>query len=290
MADKLLFSKIRKELGLSESKIFSFGAAPMKASTINFFRSLNIPLHNVYGMSETTAPQFVNIGDSDIDLFTVGRVLKGTEGVIYNPDSNGEGEIIFRGRNRFMGYSKNEKATLETIDENGFCHSGDQGIINKRGELLITGRIKELIVTAGGENVAPYPIEVMIKDICKIVSNVVVIGDHRKYLSALITLKCDPNGNILPEAQSFFNEINKNLKNVDDCLKDKSVMENISKSIEEVNSKAVSRAQQIRKWIVLMNDFSIDTGEFTPTMKLKRKFVSQKYSKEIESMYADPKF
>jgi long-chain-fatty-acid--CoA ligase ACSBG len=286
----LLFSKIRKELGLSESRFFFFGAAPMKASTIHFFKSLNIPLHNVYGMSETTAPQFANIGETDVDLLSVGKVLKGTEGIIYNPDSNGEGEIIFRGRNRFMGYSKNEKATLETIDENGFCHSGDQGIINKKGELIITGRIKELIVTAGGENVAPYPIEVMLKDLCKIISNAVVIGDHRKYLSALITLKIDPKGQILPEAQPFFNEINKNLRTIEECIKEPKVTQFIQKCIDEVNSKAVSRAQQIRKWTLLSNEFSIDSGEFTPTMKLKRKFVSQKYVKEIEIMYADPKF
>ena len=188
MADRLLFSKIRKELGFSETKSFSFGAAPMKASTIDFFKSLNMALFNGYGMSETTAPQFTNYGDKEVDLLTAGHKLSGTDAIIFNPDVNGEGEIIFRGRNRFMGYLKNEQATLETIDEYGYCHSGDLGIINKKGDLVITGRIKELIVTAGGENVAPYPIEVLIKDTCKFISNAVVIGDHKKYLSVLLTL------------------------------------------------------------------------------------------------------
>lgn len=290
MANRLLFSKIRKELGLSECRLFSFGAAPMKASTIDFFKSLNIVLHNGYGMSETTAPTFANQGDGYLDLYTAGKQLNGCDSLIYKPDSNGEGEIIFRGRNRFMGYMKNEQATMETIDEFGYCHSGDQGIIRKNGDLVITGRIKELIVTAGGENVAPYPMEIMVKDVCKIVSNAVIIGDQRKYLSLLITLKVDPSGKILQDAETYFAEINKNLKTIDDILKDPKVMEHIKVCIDQVNSKAVSRAQLIRKWTVLRNDFSIDSGEFTPTMKLKRKVVSQKYANEIEAMYADPKF
>jgi len=289
MADRLLFQKIRKELGFTETRAFSFGAAPMKASTIDFFKSLNIPLINNYGMSETTAPQFVNMGEN-IDIYTCGRSLGGTEGIIYNPDSNEEGEIIFRGRNRFMGYSKNEKATLETIDENGFCHSGDQGIIDKLGRLKITGRIKELIVTAGGENVAPYPIEIAIKDKCKIISNAVIIGDGKKYLTVILTLKCEPNGQLLGEALAYLVEISKNVKTVDDCLKDKKVMDYIQRSIDAVNKNSVSRAQEVRKWTLIMNDFSVDGGEFTPTMKLKRKTVNQKYSKEIDAMYADPKF
>ena len=290
MADRLLFSKIRKELGFSESKVFSFGAAPMKASTIDFFKSLNIPLINMYGMSETTAPQFVNFGNRDIDLLSCGVPLNGTEGIIFNPDTSGEGEIIFRGRNRFMGYSKNEKATLEAIDENGYCHSGDQGMINKKGKLIITGRIKELIVTAGGENVAPIPIEEVLKDKCKIIANVVLIGDQRRYLSALITIKSDLNGVLTPEALTYLVDIAKNVKTVEDCMKEKKITEFIQATIEHANKIAVSRAQQIRKWIILKNDFTIDSGEFTPTMKLKRKFVGQKYAAEIDSMYSDPKF
>ena len=290
MADRLLFKKIRKELGWSESKSFMFGAAPMKASTIDFFKSINIPLINVFGMSETTGPQFTNFGNKNIDLLTCGRTLGGTEGIIFNPDSNGEGEIIFRGRNRFMGYSKNEKATLETIDENGYCHSGDQGIIDKKGQLRITGRIKELIVTAGGENVAPYPIEIAIKDLCKIISNAVVIGDNMRYLTVLITLKSEPSGLLTEEALLYLTEIAKNLKTVEECSKDKRIIQFIQSCIDKVNSKSVSRAQQVRKWTLLLKDFSIDNGEYTPTLKLKRKFVSQKYSKEIEVMYSDPKF
>ena len=290
MADRLLFAKIRKELGFSESKAFSFGAAPMKASTIDFFKSLNIPLVNMYGMSETTAPQFTNFGDRDIDLTSCGIQLAGTEGIIFNPDPNGEGEIIFRGRNRFMGYMKNDKATIETIDDNGYCHSGDQGIINKKGQLLITGRIKELIVTAGGENVPPIPIEEVMKDKCKIISNIVLIGDQKKYLSALITIKSDLKGVLTAEALAYLVDIAKNVKTVEDCIKEKKIADYIQQCVEHTNKKAASRAQHIRKWIVLKSDFSIDTGEFTPTLKLKRKFVSQKYAAEIDSMYSDPKF
>jgi len=110
---------------------------------------------------------------------------------IMNPDSKGEGEICMRGRHIMMGYLKNDKATRETLDPEGYLHSGDLGVITDKGFLKITGRIKELIITAGGENVAPVPIEDNFKDAAPYVSNVMVIGDDKKFLSALVTFKVD---------------------------------------------------------------------------------------------------
>jgi long-chain-fatty-acid--CoA ligase ACSBG len=286
----LVFNKIKKALGLENSKIFAFGAAPLKKQTLEFFKSIGFVLHNIYGMSESTGPQFSNLEGHPVELNTVGVCVPGTSFKISNPDHDGVGEICFRGRNRFMGYYKNETATLETIDKEGFLHSGDQGYINKNGNLLITGRIKELIITAGGENVAPLPIEEALKETCKILSTIVVLGDDKKYLAALLTLKTDLNGNLTNEVLDFIKEIGSEAATIIEAINDDKIKFVIQKSIDEVNIKAISRAQLIRKWTILPNEFSIDGGELTPTLKIKRKFVSQKYAKIINTMYSDPKF
>jgi long-chain-fatty-acid--CoA ligase ACSBG len=286
----LMFNKVKKAMGLQDVKVFAFGAAPLKKQTLDFFKSLGISLHNLYGMSESTGPQFMNYIGKPVDLNTAGPTVPGTESKIFNPDKDGVGEICFRGRNRFMGYYKNEVATLETIDSEGFLHSGDQGYINKDGNLIITGRLKELIVTAGGENVAPLPIEDHLKEICKIISNVVVLGDDRKYLAALITLKTDSQGNLTKEVLDYLKEIGSEATTILEAINCDKIKFFIQKCIDEVNKKAVSRAQLIRKWTILPNEFSIESGELTPTIKIKRKFISQKYSKVIEKMYHDPKF
>ena len=276
-------------MGLQDVKFFTFGAAPLKKSTLSFFKSLTIPIFNTYGMSESTGPQFMNIGERNVDLKSAGTPLSGTEGKIFNQDKDGVGEICFRGRNRFMGYYKNEEATLETIDEEGYLHSGDQGYINKQGNLFITGRFKEILKTAGGEMVAPLPIEEHIHTSSPIFNIIVVIGDDRKYLSALLTLKTDPNGNLAPEVLSVFKEINPDLKTIIEAMNDPKVKTFIQSLIDGVNKKAVSRAQLIRRWTILPHEFTVDSGEITPTLKLKRKFIAQKYAKEIENMYMEGK-
>lgn len=288
IANFLMFRKLKRALGLDQCEYFAFGAAPLKRSTYRFFKSLSILLINFYGLSETSGPQFTNFSQKNME--TVGVTLPGTETKIRNKDKDGVGEICFRGRNRFMGYWKNEEATLEAIDNKGYLHSGDQGYLDEEGLLIITGRIKEIIVTAGGENVAPIPIEDAFKEKCKLCSNIIVLGDFRKYLSALITLKTDHEGVFLPEVKSVLQSISSESSNIIEALHDMNIKKYIEESLTEVNKQAISRAQLIRKYKILTHDFSIDTGEFTPTMKLKRKYVNQKYAKEIEQMYADPKF
>jgi long-chain-fatty-acid--CoA ligase ACSBG len=290
LANAIVYKKIKKALGLENSTLFAFGAAPLKKQTLEFFKSIGIPLHNIYGMSESTGPQFSNLDGNPIELNSVGVCIPGTGAKIQNPDHDGVGEICFRGRNRFMGYYKNEVATLETIDSDGFLHSGDQGYINKNGNLLITGRIKELIVTAGGENVAPLPIEEALKETCKVLSTIVVLGDDKKYLAALLTLKTDANGNLTKEVLDLIKEMGSEVTNTIEAINCDKIKFYVQKCIDEVNKKAVSRAQLVRKWTILPNEFSIDGGELTPTLKIKRKFVSQKYSKIIDTMYSDPKF
>lgn len=176
-----------------------------------FFMSLGLPLINMYGLSETSgAATYMEL--PDISLEHTGRPLPGTQIKIFNPDEQGVGEICVRGRNVFMGYLNNPEATFEVMDSEGYFHTGDIGQIDPKGFLEITGRQKEIIVTAGGENVSPIPIEVALKEVCPLISHALVIGDERKYLTCLLTIKCrmehqsrggKPTDDLAPEVQSF---------------------------------------------------------------------------------------
>ena len=286
----LFHSKIREALGFSKTKLFFFGAAPMKKSTIDFFRSLNIPIFNNYGLSETSGPLFINIAVKNVDLYSAGIALPGTMVKIKDPDDGGNGEIICRGRNRFMGYLNDEISTNSVIDEEGYLHTGDVGYINKKGFLIISGRAKELIVTSGGENIAPLPIENMIRDNSQIISNVIVIGDNRNYLSCLITLKSDNLGKLNKECLEFIKSIGSDAKSSIEAMNDDKVKLHIQGVIDRINLKAISKVQRIKKWIIIPLDFSLASGEMTPTMKLKKQFIINKFGKEIESMYSVPKY
>jgi long-chain-fatty-acid--CoA ligase ACSBG len=196
-----------------------------------------------------------------------------------------------------MGYLKNEPATREVFDKEGYLHSGDLGKYDDKGFLFITGRIKELIITAGGENVAPVIIEDIFKENCPPCSNIMVIGENQKYLAALITFKVDidpikgiPSKNLTPEAKNFFkSHLNVNLKTSDEAVTNDKVQKFISECIDKTNSKAVSRAANIRKWKLLSEDFSISGGELTPTLKLKRKVTEKKYQAFVDEMYQEAK-
>lgn len=196
----------------------------MKQSTIDYFCSLDIPLFNIYGMSETTGGTTKHSMDN-ARMDTCGYATPGTQMKIDNPDKDGEGEICMRGRNTMMGYLKNEKATIETIDSQGFVRSGDKGRIEKDGHLKITGRIKELIITAGGENVAPVPIEDNFKQLFPPCSNIMVVGEAQRFLACLITFKVDvdlvtfmPSKNLTLEAQNYFKkELGLDLKTSDEA-------------------------------------------------------------------------
>ena len=161
LANRLVFSKVKHTLGLDQCALFFFGAAPLSSDIRQYFLSLNIPLINVYGMSESSGPQTItnprNFDHFDAQyLKSCGSAIHGVEMKIDGPQ---EGEICYRGRHVFLGYLKNEQATADTIDAEGYLHSGDVGTLDAKGNLSITGRIKELIITAGGENVAPVLIE-----------------------------------------------------------------------------------------------------------------------------------
>ena len=158
IANSLILSKIKQALGLDQTHSFFYGAAPLKRTSVEYFASLDITLYNIYGMSETTGGTTMHTPDN-FRLDSAGFAAPGTDLKIDNPDEKGEGEICMRGRNTMMGYLKNEEATRSTIDQHGFIRSGDRGKLDSKGHLFITGRIKEIIIGAGGENIAPVPVE-----------------------------------------------------------------------------------------------------------------------------------
>lgn len=189
LAENLVFNTVKTAIGFDRCKIMATAAAPISKETLDYFNSISLPLMEIYGMSECTGPQTCSIPSKYATGFA-GWAIPGSEMKIDQPDDQGNGEICFRGRHIMMGYLKNEQATAETIDVDGWLHSGDIGVIDKKGFLKITGRLKELIITAGGENVPPVLIENEIKnEIGEVVSNIIVIGDRRKFLSCLVSLK-----------------------------------------------------------------------------------------------------
>ena len=183
LAHFLVLGKIKKALGLDMAKIYVVGAAPIKASTFEYFASLDMPIINIFGMSESTGPTTYSRAGK-FKKNTIGYAFRQTDLKIdvkgkTKAGNDEEGEVCFRGRNNFIGYLNNDKATKETLDQDGYIHSGDLGVMDSDGFVRITGRIKELIITAGGENVAPVLIEDSLKNLCPIISNVMIVGDAK---------------------------------------------------------------------------------------------------------------
>lgn len=205
-----------------------------------------------------------------------------------------EGEICTSGRHRFIGYFKDDEATRKTIDQNGLVHSGDLGHLDNEGFLYITGRIKELIVTSGGENIPFLMIEEALKQACPILSNVVIIGDQRRFIAGLFTLKCcvvdlTPTNRLTDNVINELKQVGVSASTVEEVLNEAKVRKYVQMAVDEVNKKCTSNAQTIRKWKILPSDFSIAGGELTPTLKLKRKVIEAKYARELEEFYNEPK-
>ncbi|KAJ7421600.1 Long-chain-fatty-acid--CoA ligase ACSBG2 [Willisornis vidua] len=291
---KRMNGKVRKALGLDRCTKCYTGAAPITRETLEFFLSLNIPVLELYGMSESSGPHTVSVPHS-FRLSSCGKELTGCRTLIHKPDRDGIGEICFSGRHIFMGYLNMEDKTKEAIDEDGWLHSGDLGRHDKDGFLFITGRIKELIITAGGENVPPVPIEDAVKSAVPIISNAMLVGDKAKFLAMLLTLKCnvdaetgEPEDDLTPEALEYCQKLGSKATKVSEVIssKDKDIYAAIQKGITAVNEGATSNAQKVQKWILLEKDFSIFGGELGPTMKLRRQVVAQKYKAQIAELYA----
>jgi long-chain-fatty-acid--CoA ligase ACSBG len=298
LASHLVFGKVRAALGLDRARICVTSAAPIARETINYFLSLDIPLLEIYGMSECTGPETINIPERFL-IGSVGRSLPGTELRLDNPDAEGNGEICWRGRHVFMGYMKNDQATAEAIDDQGWLHSGDVGKLDANGFLFITGRIKELIITAGGENIPPVLIEDELKkELGAVISNVMVVGDRRKFLSCLFTIRAVPVANPVEGQYPITDEIEAGALKVMEGLGSQArtvgeaaacpkLKEWIEGGVARANKRATSNAQLIRKFAVLSQDFAIENDCLTPTMKLKRRVVAQKYASLIDQIYAE---
>jgi long-subunit acyl-CoA synthetase (AMP-forming) len=272
LAGKLVFSKVREKLGLDRCKISFSCAAPISMDTLEFFLSLGIPITEIYGMSECTGPGTVSLPEPfKFETGWVGPPVIGTEIKIAD-----DGEVLMRGRHVFKGYFKNETATKETIDPDGWLHSGDVGKIDDRGFLKITDRKKELIITAGGENISPQILEGKLKAI-PVISQAVVIGDRRKFMTALFTL--DPE-----KVESAAAEAGSPAKMSAEAATCKKFNAYIQAKVEDVN-RTLARVQAIKQFVILPKELSVEGEELTPTMKLKRRTVNEKYAKEIESMY-----
>ncbi|XP_037021048.2 long-chain-fatty-acid--CoA ligase ACSBG2 [Artibeus jamaicensis] len=293
MAKALVFSKVRNTLGFDHCHSFISGAAPLSPETSEFFLSLDIPIGEMYGMSESTGPHTVSIGDN-YRLLSCGKILSGCKSMLCQQTNDGIGEVCIWGRHVFMGYLGRQDETMEVIDEEGWLHTGDLGRMDKQGFLYITGRIKEILITAGGENVPPVPIENMVKEKIPIISNALLVGDKAKFLSMLLTLKCEmdetsgePLDKLTLEAIDFCRHLGSQASTVSEIVKlqDPLVYEAIQKGIEAVNQRATSNAQKIQKWTLLEKDFTMQSGELGPTRKLRRHFIIQKYKKQVESFY-----
>lgn len=271
IARKLVFQKLRAALGLGRARFLISGAAPIAREVLEFFFSLDMPVQEVYGQSEDTGPTSFNTPDAT-RIGSVGKPIPDVEVRLAD-----DGEILVKGGNVFMGYLKAEEATNEVLSD-GWLHSGDVGRFDHDGFLYITDRKKDLLITAGGKNVGPQNIENLMKTI-SYVSQACVVGDRRKYLAALITL--DPT-----EIEPWAKKHGLRFEGIADLAANQKVQDLIQESIAEKN-RELAQYEQIKKFKILPIDFGIDTGELTPTLKMKRKVVNDKFKAEIEGLYAD---
>ena len=270
--NKIIFSKIKTNLGFDNTKYFFTGAAPITMQTLEYFGSINISILELYGMSETTGV----ITSSTYDEYKWGSVGRAVIGEVKIAD---DGEILYSGQNNFKSYKNNESATNE-IYEGSWLHTGDLGK-KEDGYLYIIGRKKELLITAGGENVAPVLIENKIKEFIPLINQIVIIGDKQKYLTALVTLTQNPNSNTLDDIIKTID----NVKTIDEAITSEKINSYIENGIKLYNQKPISNAQKIQKFKILREDFSIENGTMTPTMKLKRSVIVNKFEDIINSMY-----
>ncbi|XP_054395424.1 long-chain-fatty-acid--CoA ligase ACSBG2 isoform X5 [Pongo abelii] len=293
MAKTLVFSKVKTSLGLDHCHSFISGTAPLNQETAEFFLSLDIPIGELYGLSESSGPHTIS-NQNNYRLLSCGKILTGCKNMLFQQNKDGIGEICLWGRHIFMGYLESETETTEAIDDEGWLHSGDLGQLDSLGFLYVTGRIKEILITAGGENVPPIPVETLVKKKIPIISNAMLVGDKLKFPSMLLTLKCEMNqmnGEPLDklnfEAINFCRGLGSQASTVTEIVKqpDPLVYKAIQQGINAVNQEVMNNAQKIQKWVILEKDFSIYGGELGPMMKLKRHFVAQKYKKEIDHMY-----
>jgi long-chain acyl-CoA synthetase len=254
IADKLVYSKIKARLG-GRLRVANSGGAPLPREVAEFFFSIDVPIYEGYGLSEVTTAATVN-RFNDYRLGTVGKALPGVEIRIAD-----DGEILLRSNTVFAGYFHDEEATRETIDDEGFVHTGDVGHLDDDGFLVITDRKKDILVTAGGKNVAPQNLENDLKA-HRIVSQAIVVGDRKPYIAALITVDPATAGGMDAGA----------------------VDAEVQRAVDEVNRER-SRYEQIKRFTILPREFTLEADEVTPTLKLRRKVILDHFARELGELY-----
>jgi len=269
LADKLVFSKVKPLLGFSRTRVAVSGAAAINKEILEFFSGLDVTIYEVYGQSEGCGPTTFNRPGAT-RFGTTGQAWPGSE-VKLAPD----GEVIMRGPNVFIGYYKDAAATRDTLID-GWLHSGDLGRFDEEGYLSIVGRKKDIIITSGGKNIAPRNIEAALKNI-ELIGDAVLVGEGRKYLSALLTLEPEAAGRFAAANQIEGAELHTHPK----------VIAAIQAEIDEVVNPQFARVEQVRKFTLLSRPFSVEGGEMTPTLKLKRKVIYDMHLDAIEDMYTD---
>jgi long-chain acyl-CoA synthetase len=268
LADKKVLSKIRALFG-GQLRLAVSGAAPINPDILRFFDAAGVLVLEGWGMTETSTAATISTPE-DFKIGTIGKPFPGCEVKIAD-----DGEILVKGPNVFQGYYKNEEATRETIVD-GWLHTGDLGSIDAEGFITITGRKKDIIITAGGKNITPANLENEIKQ-HPLVSQCVVVGDRRPYLVALVTL--DPEEAVAYAKEHGLPEDPTRLATNGD------VRTAIEAHLAKVNEK-FARVEQVKKIAILPQDLSQESGELTPTMKVKRAVVADKHQGEIEKLYA----
>ena len=269
VAHGAVFNKLKERLGFERVRLAISGAAPISPDVLRFYHAIGVPLRQVYGQTEDTGPTSIHQGEI-IEADNVGPAIPGVA-IRIAPD----GEILVQGPNVFLGYFKNPVASAETL-EDGWLHSGDVGQLDGRGFLKITDRKKDLIITSGGKNIAPQNIENQLK-FSAYINDAVVIGDGRKYLSALIFIDED---NVVKFAQ----EQKIPFTTYASLTQEPQVRELIGQEVERVNA-TLARVETIKKFTILPKKLLEEDGEVTPTMKIKRKFINENYKDLIEKMY-----
>jgi long-chain acyl-CoA synthetase len=271
-AEDAVFSTIRERLGLERCEWYMIGAAPAPLAVLEFFAAIGIPICEVWGMSELTSIATI-VPLENLRLGTVGPPIPGVELRLAE-----DGELLVRGDTVMAGYRKQPEKTAETIDADGWLHTGDIGELDEQGFLKIIDRKKELIINAGGKNMSPANIEQQLKQGSPLIGQAVAIGDSRPYNVALIVL--DPDA-----AASFAQRHGLADPSLEAMAGEPAVLAEVSAGVERANSH-LSRVEQIKRFKILPCDWPPAGDELTPTMKLKRRPISEKYAAEIEALYS----
>jgi long-chain acyl-CoA synthetase len=269
--DRLVGAKVRARAGLDQARVLVSGAAPIHPDLLSRLHAVGLPVSEVYGQTEDCGPTTLN-PPGRIRIGTVGPPLPGVRVRIAE-----DGEILVQGGNVCRGYYKNDAGTHELIDDEGWMHSGDVGRFDASGYLCVTGRKKDLIITAHGKNISPQEIEGRLQ-LEPIISEAVVLGDGRPYLTALLTLDAD--------SMASWAEAHHKSLNPEALASDPDVRAEIKASVGRVNDE-LSHVETIKKWRILPRDLTVSSGEMTPTLKVRRKTVGEQYKDLVDEMYAE---